>query len=234
MNKDVFIKLVWLIRVLHQVVRGREEVTEVRYSSLIHKQSVLSGLKQENMAISSNSLKETFKVKFNTYDNSFQVCSLLFLAFDFCRFCAIIRFFHPCHNGQWPPTSKDFYTRSYPLHYFLILILEKEPVFPFSMLSAKQGNYWYHFYNVFGMTRSLTGDWTQEIPHSKPSFAFKQNMDRQTYRQGDSYILPKLLLVGSLIKLCSIRWYLSMKQSIITLSKLLKNFFTIGQKLVVN
>jgi len=39
----------------------------------------------------------------------------------------------------------DFYTRSYPLHYFLTLILEKEPVFPFSMLSAKQGNYWYHF-----------------------------------------------------------------------------------------
>ena len=28
--------------------------------------------------------------------------------------------------------------------YFPILILEKEPVFPFSMLSAKQGNYWYH------------------------------------------------------------------------------------------
>ena len=26
-----------------------------------------------------------------------------------------------------------------------------------SMFSAKQGNYWYHFYNVFGMTRSLTG-----------------------------------------------------------------------------
>jgi len=25
------------------------------------------------------------------------------------------------------------------------------------MLSAKQGNYWYHFYNVFGMTRSLIG-----------------------------------------------------------------------------
>ena len=36
-----------------------------------------------------------------------------------------------------------------------ILILEKEPVL---VLSAKQGNYWYHFYNVFGMTRSLTGD----------------------------------------------------------------------------
>ena len=60
-----------------------------------------------------------------------------FLAFDFCLFCVVILFFHPRHNSQWPPTSKDFYTRSYPLHYFLILILEKEPVLPFSMLSAK-------------------------------------------------------------------------------------------------
>ena len=65
------------------------------------------------------------------------------------------------HNGQWPPTSKDFYTRSYPLHYFVILTFENERVFPFSMLIAKQGNYWYHFYNVFGMTRSLTGNWTR-------------------------------------------------------------------------
>ena len=63
----------------------------------------------------------------------------LFLAFDLCRFCVDIQFFHSRHNGQWPPTSKDFYTRSYPLHYFLILILEKESVFPFSMLSANKG-----------------------------------------------------------------------------------------------
>ena len=65
-----------------------------------------------------------------------------------CRFCAVNRVFHPRPNGQWPSTSKDFYTRSYPLHYFLIFILLKEAVFPFSMLSAKQGNYWYHLYNV--------------------------------------------------------------------------------------
>ena len=32
------------------------------------------------------------------------------------------------------------------------------------MFSAKQGHYWYHFYNVFGMTRSLTGDLTQGPP----------------------------------------------------------------------
>ena len=50
--------------------------------------------------------------------------------------------------------------------YFPILILLKEPVYPFSMLSAKQGNYWYHFYNVFGMTRCLAGDWTRDLPHS--------------------------------------------------------------------
>ena len=42
--------------------------------------------------------------------------------------------------------------------FFPILILEKEQVFPFFILSAKRGNYWYHFYNVFGMTLSLTGD----------------------------------------------------------------------------
>ena len=94
---------------------------------------------------------------------------LFFLAFDFCRFCVVIWFFHPRHNGQWPPTFKDFYTRFYPLHYFLILILEKEPVFPFSMLTAKQWHYWYHFYNVFAMMRSLTGDWTRVLPHSKPA-----------------------------------------------------------------
>ena len=85
-----------------------------------------------------------------------------------CFFCVVIRFFHP-RRCQWPPTLKDFYTRSYPLHYFLILILEKEPVFPFSMLSAKQGHYWYHVYNAFGMTRSLTGDWTRDLPHSIPA-----------------------------------------------------------------
>ena len=59
-----------------------------------------------------------------------------FLFFFFCffkrRFRMVIRFFHPRHNGQRPPTSKGF---SIPdlIHYiyFPILILEKEPVFPF-------------------------------------------------------------------------------------------------------
>ena len=44
----------------------------------------------------------------------------IFLAFDFCRFCMAIRFFHRRHNGQWPPTSKDFYPRFYPLHFIFL------------------------------------------------------------------------------------------------------------------
>ena len=30
-------------------------------------------------------------------------CFVFFLAFDFCRFCVVIRCFHPRHNVQWPP-----------------------------------------------------------------------------------------------------------------------------------
>ena len=36
-----------------------------------------------------------------------------------------------------------------------------------------KGTTWYHFYNVFGMTRSLTGDWTRDLPHSKPALYHK-------------------------------------------------------------
>ena len=74
---------------------------------------------------------------------------IILLAFDFV---GSFGFFHPLHNGQWPD-FEGFLSRFYPLHFCPIVILEKEPVFCFWMLSAKQ----YHFYNVFGMTRSLTG-----------------------------------------------------------------------------
>jgi len=38
-----------------------------------------------------------------------------------------------------------------------IFMFEKEPLFPFLLLSAKQGNHWYHLFKVFGMTQSLPG-----------------------------------------------------------------------------
>ena len=78
-------------------------------------------------------------------------------------------FFIPATTANDP----DFEGFSIPdfVHYiyFPILILEKEAVFYFLMFSAKQGNYWYHFYNVFDMKRSLTGDWTRDLPHSMPA-----------------------------------------------------------------
>ena len=60
-------------------------------------------------------------------ENSKVFLFFIFLAFDFCQFCIVIRFFHPRHNGQWPFSVPDF------IHYiyFHILIIEKEPVFPF-------------------------------------------------------------------------------------------------------
>ena len=103
--------------------------------------------------------------------SSVSMFSLLFffVVFNFCRFCVVIRF---SSTPQLPMTS-DFEEFSIPyfIHYIYcpILNLEKEPEFPFLMFSAKQGNYWYHFYNVFGMTRSLTGDWNRDLPHSKPA-----------------------------------------------------------------
>ena len=91
-------------------------------------------------------------------------------AFDFCGFCVIIHFFIPV------TTANDIWLRriSIPefIHYIFcpIIILQKEPVFPSLMLSAKHRHYWYHFYNVLiGMTRSLTGDWIRDLPHSKPA-----------------------------------------------------------------
>ena len=88
----------------------------------------------------------------------------------FLAFCVVIRFFP---SPPQRPMTSDFEGFSIPdfIHYiyFPILILEKEAVFPFWLFSAKQGNYWYHFYNVFDMTRSLTGDWTRDLPHLKPA-----------------------------------------------------------------
>ena len=81
-----------------------------------------------------------------------------FLAFDLSVLRGHSFFFIPATMANDLRLRRILYPRFNPLHLFYILILEKEPVFPFSMLSAKQENYWYHFYNIFGMTRSVTGD----------------------------------------------------------------------------
>ena len=63
---------------------------------------------------------------------------------------------------------------------FLSLFLRKSQYFPFLVLSAKQGNCWKHFYNVFGMTRSLTGHWTRNLTHSKPISCFSSFWEKTT------------------------------------------------------
>ena len=95
------------------------------------------------------------------------------------------------HSGFFIPatTAKDLRLRriSIPdlIHYiiFLSYFLRKSQYFPFSMFSTKQVNYWYHFYNVFGMTRSLTGDWTLDLPHSKPALYHQAIEEAVRYTQ---------------------------------------------------
>ena len=60
------------------------------------------------------------------------------------RLLSVLRghsFFSSPPNGQWPPTSKDFYPRFYQLHYFLISILVKEP-----------DSIWYNTFCDIGLT----------------------------------------------------------------------------------
>ena len=81
-----------------------------------------------------------------------------FLAFDFCQFCVVIGFFHPRHKRQWPPPLKGF------LYQILFITL-------FSYLNSweRASISLFNFYNVFGMMRSLTEDWTRGLPHSMPA-----------------------------------------------------------------
>ena len=43
------------------------------------------------------------------------------LAFNFCRFCVVIWFFHPCHTVNDLQLRRIFYLRFYPLHVFFYL-----------------------------------------------------------------------------------------------------------------
>ena len=58
-----------------------------------------------------------------------QLRLVCFLAFNFCRFCVVICFFHPRHND---PRLRRISILDF-IHYIFstILILEKEPLFPF-------------------------------------------------------------------------------------------------------
>ena len=71
---------------------------------------------------------------------------LLFLSLDFCRFCVVSHFFIPATTANDLRLRSIFYPRFYPLHFFPHLISSERASISLLMLSAKQGNYWYHFY----------------------------------------------------------------------------------------
>ena len=68
----------------------------------------------------------------------FCCCCFVFLAFDFCRFCVAIRFFHPRHNGQYPPISKDFLSKILSIT-FIFLSWERASIFPFECSVLNKG-----------------------------------------------------------------------------------------------
>ena len=65
-----------------------------------------------------------------------------YLAIDFCRFCMVIRFFHPRHNGQWPLTSKDFLSQILSITLILFSFLnswERASISPFECSVLNRG-----------------------------------------------------------------------------------------------
>ena len=72
----------------------------------------------------------------------FLIFKTFFLAFDFCRLCVVIRFFHPRHNGQWPPTSKDFLFQMLSITFIFLSYLnywERASIFPFECSVLNKG-----------------------------------------------------------------------------------------------
>ena len=84
-----------------------------------------------------------------------------FLAFDFVGSAWPFVFFIPA------TTANDLGFLS--ITFLSYLYSSERASISLWMLSAKQGNYRYHFYNVFGMMQSLTGVWTRDLTHSKPA-----------------------------------------------------------------
>ena len=73
--------------------------------------------------------------------------------------------FNPRHNDLWLRriSIPDF------IHFFLSLILEKEPVFPYSMLSANKGTTGTILLTPLVSRALWLGIETRDLPHSKPA-----------------------------------------------------------------
>ena len=73
----------------------------------------------------------------------FLISNFLYLAFNVGSAWSFV-FFIPATTANDPRLQRNSIPDFIHYIYFHILILQKETVFPFLMLSAKQGHYWYH------------------------------------------------------------------------------------------
>ena len=96
------------------------------------------------------------------------------------------------HNGQWHPTSNDFYTRFYPLLYFPILILEKESVFHSKCWVPNKGTTG----TIFIISLVWLGPWLGIEPWTSCTHS-QHSTNRLTRRQcfGICYLTPKSKLI---------------------------------------
>ena len=76
----------------------------------------------------------------------FAKSSCHFLAFDFCRFCMVIRFFIPATTANDLRLRRIIYPRFYQLHFFSYLnSWERASIFLFECSVLNKGTAWYHF-----------------------------------------------------------------------------------------
>ena len=95
--------------------------THLLYVELIHVLYIVRLFSYELNRIKDRKKEKPRQGRINKYKKSKDFSSLFFfLAFDFCRFCVVIRFFHPCHNSHWPPTSKDFLSQILSITFIFI------------------------------------------------------------------------------------------------------------------
>ena len=96
--------------------------------------------------------------------------SQFLLAFAFCRFSLIIRFFIPA------TTANDLRLRriSIPdfIHYIFVLSLFFKKRFSLFNVVCQTREVLLQFNNVFGMTRSLTGVWNRDLTQSMSALYF--------------------------------------------------------------
>ena len=88
----------------------------------------------------------------------------LFVCFFSIRLLSVLRghsfLFIPATTANDLRLRRIFYPRFYPLHLFTYLnSWERASIFPFECSVLNKGTTGTNFYNVFGMTRSLTGHW---------------------------------------------------------------------------